>query len=214
MLGLFSALLALHLCHSGIVWVEEAYPSAAAIQILHGKMLYRDVWFDKPPLSALIYLLWGAHIGAILRVAGAAFIFACCWMLWRFARDLWGPREGLAAAYLLGFFLTFGIPAAVMALAPDLLMVLPHIAAVYLAWRGRPLLSGLTAGVALLVNAKAFFVLAACVFFAWSSWGWLIAGFAVPNIRADLVRASLRRSSLAMGRHVFRPGVRLQHRLH
>ena len=147
-------------------------------------MLYRDVWFDKPPLSALVYLLWDARIGVTLRIAGAAFVFACCCMLWRFARDLWGPREGLVAALLLGFFLTFGIPAAVMALAPDLLMVLPHIAAVYLAWRGRPLLSGLVAGVALLVNAKAFFVLAACLFFAWSGAGWLLAGFAVPNIVA------------------------------
>jgi hypothetical protein len=181
---LFAGLLIARLCHSGIVWVEEAYPAAAAIQILNGKMLYRDVWLDKPPLSALIYLLWDARIGVIQRIAGAVFVFACCWMLWRFARDLWGPREGLAAALLLGFFLTFGIPAAVMALAPDLLMVLPHIAAVYLAWRGRALLSGLVAGVALLVNAKALFVLAACVFFAWRGAGWLLAGFAVPNIVA------------------------------
>jgi hypothetical protein len=181
---LFLGLLAARLCHSGIVWVEEAYPTAAAIQILDGKMLYRDVWFDKPPLSALIYLLWDARIGMTLRTAGAAFVFACCWMLWRFARDLWGPREGLAAALFLGFFLTFGIPAAVMALAPDLLMVLPHIAAVYLAWRGRPFLSGLVAGVALLVNAKAFFVLAACLLFTWRGAGWLLGGFLVPNIVA------------------------------
>jgi hypothetical protein len=181
---LCAALVVARLCHSAIVWVEEAYPAAAAIQILSGKALYRDVWFDKPPLSALVYLLWDARMGVLLRIAGAAFVFACCLMLWLFARDLWGPREGLAAALLLGFFLTFGIPAAVMALAPDLLMVLPHIAAVYLAWRGRPLLSGLVAGVALLVNAKAFFVLAACIFFAWRGAGWLLAGFAIPNIVA------------------------------
>jgi hypothetical protein len=181
---LFLGLLAARLCHSGIVWVEEAYPTAAAIQILDGKSLYRDIWFDKPPLSAWIYLLWDARIGVTLRIAGALFVFASCWMLWRFARDLWGPREGLAAALLLGFFLTFGIPAAVMPLAPDLLMILPHIAAVYLAWRGRPFLSGLIAGVALLVNAKAFFVLAACLFFAWRGAGWLLAGFLFPNIGA------------------------------
>ncbi len=184
LLVLFLGLLAARLCHSAIVWVEEAYPTAAAIQILDGKSLYREVWFDKPPLSALIYLLWDARIGVILRIAGAAFAFACCWMLWRFARDLWGPREGLAAALLLGFFLTFGIPSAVMALAPDLLMVLPHIAAVYLAWRGRPFLSGLVAGIALLVNAKAFFVLAACLFFAWRGAGWMLGGFFIPNIVA------------------------------
>jgi hypothetical protein len=181
---LFLGLLATRLCHSAIVWVEEAYPAAAVIQILAGKSLYRDVWFDKPPLSALVYLLWDARMGVLLRIAGAAFVFACCLMLWRFARDLWGPREGLAAALLLGFFLTFEIPAAVMALAPDLLMVLPHIAAVYLAWRGRPLLSGLLAGIALLVNAKAFFVLMPCLFFAWSGAAWLIAGFMIPNIVA------------------------------
>jgi len=125
--------------------VEEAYPTAAAIQILHGKGLYRDIWFDKPPLSAYLYLLWDARVGVPLRIAGTLFVFLCCLMIWRFARDLWGPREGLAAALLLGFFLTFGIPSAVMALAPDLLMVLPHIAAVYLAWRGRAFLSGLVA---------------------------------------------------------------------
>jgi len=181
---LFAGIAIARLCHSGIVWVEEAYPTAAAIQILSGKMLYRDVWFDKPPLSALVFLLWDARIGVTLRIAGAAFVFACCWMLWRFARDLWGPREGLAAALLLGFFLTFGIPAAVMALAPDLLMVLPQVAAVYLAWRGRAFLSGLVAGIALLVNAKAFFVLAACLFFAWRGAGWMLAGFAAPNIVA------------------------------
>jgi hypothetical protein len=181
---LLLGLLAARLCHSGIVWVEEAYPTAAAIQVLNDKALYREVWFDKPPLSALVYLLWGARIGITLRIAGALFVFACCWMLWRFGCDLWGPREGLTAALLLGFFLTFGIPAAVMALAPDLLMLLPHIAAVFLAWRGRPLLSGLVAGAALLVNAKAFFVLAACLFFAWRGTGWLLAGFAAPNIVA------------------------------
>jgi 4-amino-4-deoxy-L-arabinose transferase-like glycosyltransferase len=148
--------------------VEEAYPTAAAIQLLYGKSLYGDVWFDKPPLLAYIYLLWGAHIGVPLRIAGAAFVFLCCLAAWKFARELWGPREGLAAALALGFFLTFGIPSAVMALAPDLLMILPHFAAVYLAWRGRVFWSGLLAGVAMLINAKAAFVLFACAL--WLPW--------------------------------------------
>src|SRR5713226_8797127 len=95
---LFLGLLAARLCHTNIVWVEEAYPTAAAIQILDGKSLYQDVWFDKPPLSACAYLLWGARIGVPLRIVGAIFVFLCCLLLWRFARDLWGPREGLAAA--------------------------------------------------------------------------------------------------------------------
>jgi len=176
----------MRLCHAGIVWVEEAYPTAAAIQILHGKGLYRDTWFDKPPLSAYLYLLWDARIGIPLRIAGTVFIFLCCLMIWQFARHMWGPREGLAAALLLGFFLTFGIPSAVMALAPDLLMVLPHIAAVYLAWRGRAFLSGLVAGIALLVNAKAVFLLAACALWTWRSLPLTMLGFALPNLAAFL----------------------------
>ena len=181
---LFLALLALRLCHSAIVWVEEAYPTAATIQLLAGKTLYRDIWFDKPPLSAFLYMLWGAHIGVPLRLAGAVFVFLCCWMIWRFAQELWGAREGIAAALLLGFFLTFGIPSAVMALAPDLLMVLPHIAAVYLAWRGRAFWSGIAGGMALLINPKGIFVLAACALWTGRAWPQLLGGFVIPNILA------------------------------
>lgn len=181
---LFFGSLAARLCHSGIVWVEEAYPTAAAIQILDGKLLYRDIWFDKPPLSAYIYLLWDARIGITLRIAGAVFVFLCCWIAWKFAREIWGSREGMAAACFIGFFLTFGIPSAVMALAPDLLMLLPHLAAVYLAWKGRAFFSGLTAGVAMLVNPKAVFVLAACALWTWRSAPLLLIGFAIPNLAA------------------------------
>ena len=187
---LFFGLLAARLCHTGIVWVEEAYPTAAAIQLLDGKLLYRDIWFDKPPLAAYTYLLWDARIGVPLRIAGAVFVFLCCWMAWRFARELWSAREGVAAACFAGFFLTFGIPSAVMALAPDLLMVLPHFGAVYLAWRGRAFWCGLTAGVAMLVNPKAAFLLAACALWTWRSWPWLLAGFAVPNLAALAVFGS------------------------
>jgi hypothetical protein len=167
-----------------VLWIEECYPAAAAIQLLHGKSLYRDIWFDKPPLSAYFYVLWGAHAGLTLRIAGSIFVLLCCVMLYRFARERWTEREGLASALLLAFFLTFGIPSAVLALAPDLLTILPHAAAVYLAWRSRPFSSGLVAGVALLVNSKGVFVLAACAIWAWQAWPMLLLGFALPNIAA------------------------------
>ncbi len=174
---LFAFLVATRLCHSGIVWVEEAYPAAAAIQMLHGKVIYRDFWFDKPPLTPVLYLLWGAHTGVALRVAGAVFLFVCCAVMWWFARDLWSPIEGLIAASLLAFFVTFEVPSAALALAPDLVMLLPHIAAVYLVYRGRAFAAGALAGVAMLVNPKGVFVLVACLVWAWSDWFVLLAGF-------------------------------------
>src|SRR5260370_28769257 len=152
--------------------------------MLHGGMLYRDVWFDKPPLSALAYLLWGGEAGFALRLAGALYVTLACWIVYRFARQLWGEREGTRAALLLAFFLTFGIPSAVMALAPDLLMIAPHAAAVYLAWRGRPFASGALAGIALLVNPKGVFVLVVCALWSWRTWPQLLAGFALPNLAA------------------------------
>src|ERR1700722_5232367 len=82
---IFCGLLAARLCHIGVLWVEEGYPAAAAIQILNGKALYRDVWFDKPPLSAYFYLLWGAWPGWPQRLAGALFVFACCLLIGWFA---------------------------------------------------------------------------------------------------------------------------------
>ena len=182
--GLFLFALATRLCHLDVLWIEECYPAAGAIQMLHGKIPYRDFWFDKPPLSPLAYLLWGAHGGWPLRVAGAAFVTLVCWLLYRFAARKWGNREAILAAGLGAFFLTFGTPSAVMALAPDLLLVAPHIAAVYLASRKRPFWSGFCAGIAMLVNTKAVFVLAVCLLWRPRSAPKVAAGFAVPAAAA------------------------------
>lgn len=182
--AVFGFALATRLCHLNILWIEECYPAAGAIQILNGKIPYRDFWFDKPPLSMIAYLGWGAEAGWPLRLAGALFVTLVCWLLYRFALEKWGEREALLAAGLAAFFLTFGIPSAVMALAPDLLLVAPDVAAVYLAWRGRPFWSGLVAGVGMLLNTKAVFVLAACALWQFRSLPALLGGFLVPNLLA------------------------------
>ena len=181
------ALLAAHLCHAHVLWAEETLPLAAAGQMLFGKALYKGIWFDKPPLVPLIYLLWGARIGFVLRFFGALYCFACCVVAWLFARDAWGRREAFWAAGLLGFALTFDTPSAVLPLAADLLLVLPHLAAVYLAFRKRPFWSGVCAGVAFLTNVKGVFVLAACVLFAWPAIPSLAIGFVSPLLLAALV---------------------------
>ena len=159
---LFALAAIARLAHSGILWAEEGLPLAAAREMLGGRALYSGIWFDKPPLLVLTYLLWGAQAGAILRIAGALYCTLASWIAYSFARDLWSEREGYWAAALLAFFLTFDIPAAIMPLASDMLMLAPHLAAVWMASRGRAVRSGALAGIAFLVNAKGVLVLAAC----------------------------------------------------
>src|ERR1035437_6477406 len=104
---LFALLLAARMCHTGILWEGDAFPVAAAGQMLAGKAIYRGIWFDKPPLLALFYLAIGARPGWALRLEGALYALLCCWIVYRFGRDLWSRREGLWAGGLLGFYLVF-----------------------------------------------------------------------------------------------------------
>jgi len=181
---LFLLVLAARLTHSGIIWVEEAYPAAAAIQMLDGKVPYRDFVFDKPPLTPLLYLLWGARDGWPLRLAGAIFVTLVAWLLHGTALRLWGETEARWSAALLAFYLTFGVPAAVMALAPDLLMLAPMCGAVWLALRGDAFAGGVVAGLALLVHTKGVLALAAALLFHPRGAVRMIAGFAAPNLAA------------------------------
>ncbi len=169
---LFAALLGSRLCHHGILWEPETLPMAAAKQMLLGKVLYRDIWYDKPPLVAVFYVLCGGYI----RVAGAVYSLLGCMVAYLFAKDLYQRAAGLWAAGLLAFFLIFDFPVAVIPVGPDMLMLVPHLLAVYLAWRGRVALGGAVAGIAFLCNTKAVFVLAACGLFGAAALG----GFVLP----------------------------------
>ncbi len=179
-LGLFLLPLAARLCHWNVIWVEEGYPLAAAREMLRGKALYRDIWFDKPPLFPAAYLLWGAQTGVLLRVAGAAFSLLAAWCAARTARRFWGEDEAPWAAALTAFFLTFDTPAAVMALTPDLLTVPLHFAAVGLAAGGLPLWAGVCAGLAFCINVKGLVILAACLLWQWRKLPLVTAGFLMP----------------------------------
>ena len=182
--AIFGITLALRLCHSHILWADEDYHMAAGLQTLGGKVLYRDLWYDKPPLAAWLYASLGGLAGWPLRLFDAAYILAICVAGWRFARDLWGEREAGMAAALLAFFLNFYLAPAVIPIAPDLFLLLPHIAAVHCAWRRRPVAAGLWCGVGFLFHTKAVFILAVCALLTGRSLPLLVAGFLVPNAMA------------------------------
>lgn len=173
LLFVFAAVLIFRLLHSNVLWVEEAYPTAAAINILAGRQLYSDFWFDKPPLFAYLYTLWLGQTGAILRIAGAAYVTLCAWLMARVA-GTW------IAGALLAFFLTFDTASAVMVLGPDMLTLAPVLGAVLL--RERPLVAGALLGVGFHFNVKAL------LFLVLIPSPWALFGFAAIAAPAFAVR--------------------------
>ncbi len=145
-LGILLFALVSRLQHIRVLWVEEAYPTVAAINILAGKIPYRDFWFDKPPLFPYLYTLWLADPGLGLRFAGAAYIMLCAWLMARLA-GTW------VAGVLLAFFLIFDVPSATIVLGPDLLTIAPVLGALLL--RQRPLAAGMILGLGFHCNVKA-----------------------------------------------------------
>ncbi len=174
-LGLFAALLASRLCHLHILWAEEGYGSAGAVQILHGKVIYRDFWFDKPPFAALLYVLWGGGAGWALRLAGSIFGLLTAFAAWRCASALWSEREGYWAAALVSFFLIFDIPPAVMTIGPDLILVPLAFAALSCVLRNEQVWAGLWCAIAVHSNAKGLLIVAVVLIWAGSRLAWKVA---------------------------------------
>lgn len=179
--ALVALLASVRFCHVDVLWVEEAYPLAAARAMLSGHTLYRDIWFDKPPLFPAFYALFGACIGWPLRLAGALFVGFAAWAAWRAAKQLWGSRDVAGwAAVLTAFFLTFDFPATAMALTPDLLSVPLHLLAIGALAAGEPVFAGIFCGIALGFNGKALFILLVCLIWRWWETPRILAGFALP----------------------------------
>ncbi|MBV9759337.1 MAG: hypothetical protein JO340_02125 [Acidobacteriaceae bacterium] len=181
---LILALACFRLCHLRLLWADEDYHLAAAIHLLHGKIPYRDFWYDKPPLCAVYYLFIGGFAGWPLRLFDAAYVCLACWLIYRLARSLWTEAEGSAAALLLAFFLAFYLPSAVIPFAADAILLVPHLAAVYYAQAKSPFRAGLYGGIGFLANTKALFVLASCALFLPSGIPLLLLGFAAPAVLA------------------------------
>ena len=77
-------------------------------------------------------------------------------------------------------------PAAVIPFAPDALLIVPHLAAVYFATQRRAFLSGACCGIGLLINLKAAFILPVCALWLLPELPLLAAGFALPLLAAAL----------------------------
>ncbi|HKP12217.1 MAG TPA: glycosyltransferase family 39 protein, partial [Blastocatellia bacterium] len=142
--GVFAAIalvtFLLRIFYSGHLYQDDGLWFTAAEELLRGKALYRDVYFDKPPGIVLVYAglfkLFGAHLLTI-RLFTIIYSVAMSAALYAFGRRLYDERTGLTAAAMFAVFSTIYTTGHVQGLNTDLLMALPYTAAAYWLLRSR-----------------------------------------------------------------------------
>ncbi len=181
-IALASISFVLRIFYSGHLYQDDGLWFTAAEEILRGKALYREIYFDKPPGLPLLYAglfkLFGAHI-VVIRLFTIFYAVGVAAVLYLFGSYLYGRRAGMIAAAMFVVFSTTFTTGHVQGLNTDFLMLLPYTAGAYLLARslgrgensrrspgrsaGLATAGGLLAGVAFQINPKAVFDL---VFFA------------------------------------------------
>ena len=169
-LGILAASFLLRIFYSNHLYQDDGLWFTAAEQMLDGRALYREIYFDKPPalplLYALLFKLFGAHI-LVIRLFTIFYSVAISATLYLFGSRLYGGREGLLAAGMFAVFSTTYTTGHVQGLNTDFLMLLPYTAGAYLLTRSVEaaahdgklcaLGGGVLVGVAFQVNPKAMF---------------------------------------------------------
>lgn len=132
--------LLLRIFYSTHLYQDDGLWFTTAQEMLRGKALYREIYFDKPPLLPLMYAglfrLFGAHILTI-RLFTVFYSLGIAALLYRFGAWLYGERAGLTSAAVFTVFSTTFTTGHVQGLNTDFLMVLPYTAAAFLFVRAR-----------------------------------------------------------------------------
>jgi hypothetical protein len=169
----------LRIFYAGHLYQDDGLWFTVGEELLRGKALYRDIYFDKPPAIALLYgalfKLFGAHLLTI-RLFTIAYSVAVSAALYVFGKRFYHERIGLLAAMMFAVFSTIFTTGHVQGLNTDLLMTLPYAAGAYWLLRARgdffgqrvtarqsmrlALAGGAMIGVATQVNPKGAFGLA------------------------------------------------------
>ena len=209
----------LRIFYVGHLYEDDGLWFTAAEEIVRGKALYSEIYFDKPPGLALVYafLFWifGAHVITI-RLFTIAYSIAISAVLYLFGSRLYDKRVGLLAAGLFAVFSTTYATGHIQSLNTDLLMALPYTAGAYLLVRSRlhmpgasrdrsnqtwlALAGGALAGVAFQINPKGIFDL---LFFAgflivWRCRSGLLGKSADTTVTGGTSAVDIRQSSLRL----------------
>lgn len=163
----------LRIFYSGHLCQDDGFWFTAGEEILRGKALYREIYFDKPPALPFVYgfLFWifGAHI-IVIRVFTILYSVLVSAVLYLFGSRLYGRRAGMLAAAMFTLFSTTSVNNHEQGLNTDVLMILPYTASAYFFVRAcfekrasLALVGGALTGLAAQVNPKGAFGL---VFFS------------------------------------------------
>jgi hypothetical protein len=190
----------LRIAYAGHLYQDDGFWFTAAEEMLRGKALYREIYFDKPPGLPMVYtaLFWifGAHILTI-RVFTIFYSTAISAVIYLFGSKLYDRRTGLIAAGMFAFFSTTSASGHVQGLNTDLLMALPYTAGAYLLVRSRADNSdrsrfshvwfawagGALAGLAFQINPKGIFDLLFFAFFLIAAQRWPVGEGKAPRAR-------------------------------
>src|SRR4029453_16984388 len=130
----------LRILYIGHLYEDDGLWFAAAEEIVRGKALYGDIYFDKPPglplVYALLFHLFGAHI-LVIRLFTIIYTFVSSIVLYLFGTRLYDQRTGVLAAAMFAVFSTTHSLGHVQSLNTDGLMALPYTAAAFLLIRSR-----------------------------------------------------------------------------
>jgi hypothetical protein len=185
----------LRIFYGGYLFEDDGLWFTAGEELLRGKALYSEIYFDKPPalplLYALLFKLFGAHILTI-RLFAAVYSLAVAFVLYLFGTLLYDKRAGLLAASLFVVGSTTYTTGQFQGFNTDSMMTLPYTLGVYwfVRWRmdGQltktksawfALASGIATGLALQTNPKAIFAL---VFF-------ILCAFLLSRIQNNQLQA-------------------------
>ncbi len=172
----------LRIWYAGNLYQDDGLWFTAAEEMLRGKTLYREIYFDKPPGLPLVYAalfkIFGAHI-IVVRLFTICYSVAISALLYLFGSRLYNRRIGLIAAAMFSVFSTTYVSGDMQSLNTEFLMAPFYAAGGYLFIRsgvdfirtggagGRALrialAGGCLTGVAFQINPKGVFDL---IFFA------------------------------------------------
>jgi 4-amino-4-deoxy-L-arabinose transferase-like glycosyltransferase len=125
----------LRIWYAGNLYQDDGLWFTAAEEILRGKALYREVFFDKPPGLPLVYAalfkVFGPHIMTI-RLFTICYSVIIATLLYLFGSRLYDKRTGLVSAALFSVFSTTYVSGDMQSLNTEFLMTPFYATGAYL----------------------------------------------------------------------------------